>query len=171
MEELWPIMEFICALEPRNAAVQEYTAWQMAYNFSLVESDPERSWIWVRSSIERLENALEMHPRNPSLNVMLGRIYLEKTGPDAGGVNATRLQMWKGETETVLAARAFEKAFAADRDNVQAGVFLAHCYRLLIDDGGGPELERKLEDLIHEIRTRHPQVYSDLFEKPDTTWE
>ena len=42
--ELWPTLEFIAALQPRNPMVQEYTAWQMAYNISLAESDSRDGW-------------------------------------------------------------------------------------------------------------------------------
>ncbi len=79
--ELVQLSDWITALEPQFTTVWAFHAWNMAYNVSIMFTDPEDRWRWVRHGIRLLrDRALVFNPRHPVLLRELGWIYQHKIG-------------------------------------------------------------------------------------------
>jgi hypothetical protein len=160
LHELLPVLEFIETLQPRNAAVREYTAWHMAYNVSLWEAEPDRSWSWVRRALRRLEAAVGMHPENPSLRILLGRIFLEKCDAESSALRGRAVREEWGREAADLAREHFEAAVSLPGHRTAADVFLAvTLIRQLPDD---PAAAERLGELLRHVRSHHPKMYDDF---------
>jgi len=158
--ELWPTLEFIAALQPRNPMVQEYTAWQMAYNISLAESDSRDGWTWIRGALDRLEEAAQLHPRRASLRTLRGRIFFEKCDRESFPAFHREVLRWQGRDPLDLAALEFEAAMDADFGRPTPAVFAVSCYLRMEEQG--IEAGERLTRVLHRLQARHPDVYRDL---------
>lgn len=79
--ELVQLSDWITALEPQFTTVWAFHAWNMAYNISIMFTDPEDRWRWVRHGIRLLrDRALFFNPRHPVLLRELGWLYQHKIG-------------------------------------------------------------------------------------------
>jgi hypothetical protein len=71
----------VCALAPGFPDVWIYSAWNMAYNISVMQYSPEQRWQWVRNGIEILrDKGIKYNPRAVKLYKELSWIYWHKIG-------------------------------------------------------------------------------------------
>ncbi|MCA1809124.1 MAG: hypothetical protein LC725_06710 [Lentisphaerae bacterium] len=79
--EIVQLSRWITALEPHFARVWAFHAWNLSYNISVMFSEPEDRWRWVRHGISLLrDRALVYNPDHPVLLRELGWIYQHKIG-------------------------------------------------------------------------------------------
>lgn len=81
--EIAQLADWITRLEPEFSAVWAFHAWNMAYNISVLYSNPEHRWQWIRNGIQLLrDNGLQLNPHAPDLYRELGWLYQHKIGQD-----------------------------------------------------------------------------------------
>lgn len=82
--ELVQLADWITKLEPRSSAIWAFQAWNLSYNISVMMSDYEDRWRWVRHGIELLrDEGLRYNPANAQLHYELGYIFQHKMGADS----------------------------------------------------------------------------------------
>ncbi len=81
--ELVQLSDWITKLDPRSTEVWSYHAWNLAYNISVMMTDPEDRWRWVNNGIRLLrDEGLLYNPNDPDLYRELGWLYQDKLGRD-----------------------------------------------------------------------------------------
>jgi hypothetical protein len=79
--EIVQLYDLIGKLQPHNARVWSYSAWNMAYNISVECPPGEERWRWVRHGLERLiSHGLKYNPYNLELYKQTAWIYSHKMG-------------------------------------------------------------------------------------------
>ncbi len=87
--ELVQLSDWITKLEPKFAAVWAYHAWNMAYNVSVLFTEPEDKWRWVMHGIDLLRSdGLRFNPGEAALYWELGWLYQHKIGQDLDQAHA-----------------------------------------------------------------------------------
>jgi len=81
--ELVQLATWISQLEPTIPEVWEFQAWNLAYNISVLFSEPEDRWRWVSHGLELLRNdGLRNNPVSPVLHWNIGWMFQHKIGMD-----------------------------------------------------------------------------------------
>jgi len=81
--EIAQLADWITKLEPQFTTVWSFHAWNMAYNISILFSNPEHRWLWIRNGIQLLrDEALQYNPNDPVLYHDLGWLYQHKIGQE-----------------------------------------------------------------------------------------
>lgn len=76
---LTQLTHWITALDPTATQAWAYTAWNLAFNISVLQRTDEARWYWVKQGLDHLEhNALTYNPGNAELCRELAWIYLFK---------------------------------------------------------------------------------------------
>lgn len=79
--ELVQLSEWITRLDPQAVEAWAYTAWNLAYNISVMYSDAETRWKWVSAGIRLLrDDALAYNPANGRVYRELAWLYADKIG-------------------------------------------------------------------------------------------
>jgi hypothetical protein len=79
--EIIQLADWITVLQPRNAKVWTYQAWNMCYNVAYEFPDPESRWKWIYRAIKLLTGkALGYNPDNRVIKKEIARIYFERIG-------------------------------------------------------------------------------------------
>lgn len=79
--ELVQLADWITKLEPRHSEVWAFHAWNLAYNVSVMTTDPVDRWRWVRNGLDLLlDEGLRYNPSDPLLYREIGWIYQNKIG-------------------------------------------------------------------------------------------
>jgi len=79
--EIVQLYDLIGKLQPYNAKVWAYSAWNMAYNISVVFPPGEERWRWVKNGLERLLGpGLRYNPENLSIYKEIAWIFSHKMG-------------------------------------------------------------------------------------------
>jgi len=79
--EALQLHQTVCALAPRYPMLWAYSAWNMAYNISVMQYTPEARWKWVRNGITLLrDQGIEYNPKAIALYKELAWIYWHKIG-------------------------------------------------------------------------------------------
>ena len=96
--ELVQLADWIAKLEPRNAEVWGFHAWNMAYNVSVMMPDFEDRWRWVRSAIALLrDEGLEYNRGDSKLCWELGWLFQNKIGGNMDHAASYYRRQWARE--------------------------------------------------------------------------
>jgi tetratricopeptide (TPR) repeat protein len=76
--ELRPLIELIAYLQPNQIQVWAFNAWNLAYNISVCEMDPQDQWRWVKEGMDFLRKGIEKNPQNYYLWWYLANIHMHK---------------------------------------------------------------------------------------------
>ena len=99
--EAMQLSDWITTLQPRFPRVWEFHAWNMAYNLSSANQDPEQRWLWVNAGIRLLrDRGIPSNPHSLGLYRELAWLYVHKIGRYHDAANLfykTRLALhWQG---------------------------------------------------------------------------
>jgi hypothetical protein len=98
--EIVQLSDWISRLEPENAEVWEYHAWNMAYNVSALMAGEEDRWRWVRYGLRLLrDEALRYNPGEPRLHAQLSWLFQHKMGAFSDEANVYYKRRWADEME------------------------------------------------------------------------
>ena len=79
--ELVELSEWIAALQPHDAGVWTYQAWNLAYNISVKFPDPADRWRWIESGLRLLrDRGLPAAPGEPRMYSELAWLYADRVG-------------------------------------------------------------------------------------------
>jgi len=96
--ELVQLADWITKLEPRMKQVWAFHAWNMAYNVSVLFSNPDDRWRWVRQGIALLrDEGLRYNPGEPNLYRELALIYNHKMSGTSDQMNLYYKRWWAEE--------------------------------------------------------------------------
>jgi len=85
--ELVQLADWILKVQPSNAQVAQYLAWNMAYNISVIQQDFPDRWRWVRKGIETMVEATKLNPNEPMLYRELAWLFYFKLGDQTDTAN------------------------------------------------------------------------------------
>lgn len=109
--ELVQLSDWITKLEPRFSAVWAFHAWNMSYNVSVMFSDPEDRWRWVRHGISLLrDEGLYYNRGDPQLYRELGWFFQHKMGATADQAHWFYKKSWNDEMERVFPGGGLDQA-------------------------------------------------------------
>ena len=81
--ELVQLATWISQLEPTIPEVWEFQAWNLAYNISVLFSDPGDRWRWILHGLDLLRSdGLRNNPVSPVLHWNIGWLFQHKIGMD-----------------------------------------------------------------------------------------
>lgn len=121
--ELVQLADWITKLEPRSPHIWAYHAWNLAYNVSVMMSDPADRWRWVRHGIELLRNeGLHYNPGSARLYRELAWLFWHKIGDDMDAYHWYFKRQWAFEMEEALARDAdlLKSRYRMDPDIMRA---------------------------------------------------
>ena len=79
--ELVELSEWIAALQPHDAGVWSYQAWNLAYNISVMFPDPPDRWRWIESGLRLLrDRGLPAAAGDPRMYSELAWLYADRVG-------------------------------------------------------------------------------------------
>lgn len=86
--ELLELSELVTQLEPHIAEVWTFHAWNLSYNISLLATNKEDKWNWIKKGFELLrDKGLEINPNNPVIALELAWIFQHKIGTKGADKN------------------------------------------------------------------------------------
>ena len=101
--ELLQLSDWITTLEPRCTEIWAFHAWNMAYNVSVMMSEPEDRWRWVKNGIVLLrDEGLSYNPGDPDLYCELGWLFQNKIGGRTDRAHLYYKQKWAVEMNDLL---------------------------------------------------------------------
>lgn len=109
--EMVQLSNWITKLEPGSTEVWAYHAWNMAYNISVMMSDPADGWRWIKNGISLLrDEGLVYNPDDPALYRELGWLYQNKIGRATGESGIYYRQMFAEEMKGLLGGATLDYA-------------------------------------------------------------
>lgn len=164
--EIVQLADWITKLEPRSSAIWAFQAWNMSYNISVMMSDYEDRWRWVRHGVELLrDDGLRYNPANAQLHRELGWLFQHKMGADSDRAHWLYKRQWYLEMQDILGgARPDYEAWRAlppTREQLRARPGMAELVAEFRALGYDPFLPRWLrggelpEDVVRLLR-EHP---------------
>ncbi len=99
--ELVELSEWIAALQPHDAGVWSYQAWNLAYNISVMFPNPADRWRWIESGLRLLrDRGLPAAAGEPRMYSELAWLYADRVGglPNDPYAAAYR-QFWAEQVE------------------------------------------------------------------------
>ncbi|MBP5790824.1 MAG: hypothetical protein J6W80_01015 [Kiritimatiellae bacterium] len=94
--ELAQLASTLTFLEPHTPEVWSYSAWNLAYNISVMMPTFEDRWRWVLSAIELLrDGGIRLNPRDPQLYCELAWLFELKLGADLDDASGLYREKWK----------------------------------------------------------------------------
>lgn len=99
--ELAQLASTLTFLEPHTPEVWSYSAWNLAYNISVMMPTLEDRWRWVLSAIELLrDGGIRLNPRDPQLYCELAWLFELKLGTDLDAASEIYRAKWKAVVES-----------------------------------------------------------------------
>lgn len=80
--EMVQLADWILRVQPENATVAQYLAWNMAYNITVTQQNYDARRRWIRKALETLRTAMRYNPNDPVLYREMGWIYQHKLGDE-----------------------------------------------------------------------------------------
>lgn len=109
--EMVQLSDWITKLEPSSTEVWAYHAWNMAYNISVMMSDPDDGWRWIKNGISLLrDEGLVYNSDDPELYRELGWLYQNKLGAAMGAAGGYYNRMFAEEMKELLGGAALDYA-------------------------------------------------------------
>lgn len=103
--ELAQLATWLTYLEPHTPEVWAYTAWNLAYNVSVMMQTPEDRWRWVQAGLRLLrDDGLSFNPANPELYRELAWLFLFKMGSGLDKAGDFYKAEWKKQIEAARAS-------------------------------------------------------------------
>ena len=109
--EMVQLADWILRVQPENATVAQYLAWNMAYNISVTQQDYDARRRWIKKGLETLQTAIKYNPNDPILYREMAWIYQHKLG-DEMDTAAPYYKQKMAEENGGKAARAYIQKFA-----------------------------------------------------------
>ncbi|MBU0677192.1 MAG: hypothetical protein KJ626_03675 [Verrucomicrobia bacterium] len=101
--ELVQLADWITKLEPRFSMVWAFHAWNLSYNVSVMFTDKEDRWRWVKHGFELLrDEGLHYNPGSASLYRELGWIFQHKIGGWTDSCHLYYKQQWANEMSALF---------------------------------------------------------------------
>jgi len=101
--ELVQLADWITKLEPRFTEVWAYHAWNLSYNISVLFSNKEDRWRWVRHGLTMLrDEGVLYNPGESRLLYELGWIFQHKIGGNSDDAHMYYKQSWALEMQSLL---------------------------------------------------------------------
>lgn len=93
--ELVQLSDWITKLEPRCAEIWGFHAWNLAYNISVMFSDPDDRWRWVENGMKLLrDKGILYNPGAPMLYCDLGWLFQHKLGDATDDAHMLYKKKW-----------------------------------------------------------------------------
>ncbi|MFO7870187.1 MAG: hypothetical protein R6V03_02005 [Kiritimatiellia bacterium] len=151
--EIAQLADWITKLEPRFTDVWSFHAWNMAYNVSVMLSDPQSRWLWVKNGIELLrDEGMRYNPGDPKLYFELGWMFQHKIAGLADSANPYYKRKWAGEMEELLGGGHPDYGALGGRPETLRR--MREEYKLL------PELMREIDRLYGPLDWRVPETHA-----------
>ena len=100
--EMAQLAGLLTALEPHTPEVRVYSAWNLAYNISVMMPTLEDRWRWVESAIKLLrDDGLRLNPRSPELHRELAWLFLSKIGGNIDSASSIYVKRWAETVDKV----------------------------------------------------------------------
>ncbi len=101
--ELVQLADWVTKLQPRFASIWAFHAWNLAYNVSVMVSDPAERWRWVRHGLRLLrDEGLRYNPGSALLHRELAWMFHHKLGMDMDQAHWHYKKAWAEEMTRVL---------------------------------------------------------------------
>ncbi len=101
--ELVQLSDWITKLEPRSAAIWTFQAWNLSYNISVLMSNYEDRWRWVRHGVTLLrDEGLFYNRGSAKLYKELGWLFQHKIGSDSDQAHWLYKRKWYKDMDSVL---------------------------------------------------------------------
>lgn len=105
--ELVQLADWITKLEPRLPEVWAYHAWNLGYNISVLMTEPEERWRWIRNALHLLrDKGLRYNPGDPQICLELARLFAYKIGGMTDEAHAWYKLKWREEMSELLGGAA-----------------------------------------------------------------
>ena len=151
--ELVQLSDWITKLEPRDAEVWNFHAWNMAYNVSFMMPELADRWRWVENGIRLLrDEGIVYDPGDPRLYFDLGWIFLHKIGGTTDDANAYFKLQWIAEMTSLLGGPSPDYDALAKKPEVVR--------RMREQYGLKPEIMREMDAEYGPLDWRVPQTHS-----------
>ena len=103
--ELAQLASWLTFLEPRTPEVWAYSAWNLAYNISVMMPTAADRWRWVEAGIRLLrDDGLSLNPSDPVLHKELAWMFLLKLGTETDAAASHYRVEWKRKIEAAQAS-------------------------------------------------------------------
>jgi len=97
------LAKWICALQPRFAAVWSFQAWNMSYNIAYATHTARERWQWVYNGIRLLrDEGIPNNPRATTLYHQLAWTWFHKVGDRSDDFHMAFTRIWAATMETLL---------------------------------------------------------------------
>ena len=94
--ELAQLASTLTFLEPHTPEVWSYSAWNLAYNISVMMPTHEDRWRWVKAAIELLrDNGIKLNPKDAQLYCELAWLFELKLGADIDDASEVYREKWR----------------------------------------------------------------------------
>lgn len=101
--EVIQLADWVTKLEPRNADIWAYQAWNMAYNISSMMPDDQDRWRWVQNGLHLLrDEGLMYNPAAGRLYYEIGWMFQHKIGGVTDPAHLTFKMRWAEEMHTLF---------------------------------------------------------------------
>jgi hypothetical protein len=96
--ELVQLADWITKLQPRFASIWAYHGWNLAYNVSVMLSDPADRWRWVRHGLMLMrDEGMTYNPGSALLHRELAWMFQHKLGMDSDQAHIYYKREWAAE--------------------------------------------------------------------------
>lgn len=167
--ELWPVLELITRLQPRNKAVWKFLAWNVGYNLPQHYSDDEDKWKIVELGLETYEEGILRLPKAHDLIFSYGMALSHKL-PDNPYYLKRYRETHEGRSVYEDALKLFERATKVAREEGDSpqnyqGIYFSARLGLVFDGlNEGLPKERVLEEYRHALQ--HALAYIEEYGTP-----
>ena len=108
--ELAQLASTLTFLEPHTPEVWSYSAWNLAYNVSVMMPTEEDRWRWVAAAMRLLrDEGLVLNPDEPELYRELAWLFQLKLGADIDSAAKVYRAKWKAIVEDVAVRGAWKE--------------------------------------------------------------
>lgn len=93
--EMAQLANLLTTLEPHTPEVWVYSAWNLAYNISVMMPTVEDRWRWVESALKLLrDDGLRLNPQSAELHRELAWLFLSKIGGNVDEASPIYAKRW-----------------------------------------------------------------------------
>jgi hypothetical protein len=93
--EMAQLATLLTTLEPHTPEVWVYSAWNLAYNISVMMPTMEDRWRWVESALKLLrDDGLRLNPQSAELHRELAWLFLSKSGGNVDEASPIYKERW-----------------------------------------------------------------------------
>ncbi len=108
--ELSQLASTLAFLEPHTPEVWSYSAWNLAYNISVMMPTPEDRWRWVAAAIRLLrDEGLKLNPDSPELCRELAWLFQLKIGGKIDSASPLYREKWREIVEDAAKRNAWNE--------------------------------------------------------------